>query len=93
LCLFVIQRQRRLLADGRAAPALVTQHNRHRTSHGGTYRTLVYEFPLMSGGVASGKSHTSRTAPEVGSVICIIYDPDSPQRNTVYPMSLVTPAA
>jgi hypothetical protein len=92
ICLVVIRRQRRLLADGRAAPALVTGHVRHRTSHGGTHRAIAYDFPLLSGGVASGRSNTTRKPPAIGSVICVIYDPELPQRNSIYPMSLVTPA-
>jgi hypothetical protein len=91
LCLFAIQRQRRLLSEGRAAPALVTGHHRHRTSHG-THRSMTYAFPLLSGGVASGKGRTSNKPPAIGSVICVVYDPESPNRNTVYPLSLVTPS-
>jgi hypothetical protein len=92
LCLVAIRRQCRLLAEGRPAPALVTRHMRHHTSHGGTHRSIAYDFPLLSGGVASGKSATSRTPPAIGSVICVIYDPESPRRNSLYPLSLVAPA-
>ena len=92
LCLFGIQKQRRLLTDGRAAPAIVTSYHRHHTSHGGSHRSLTYEFPLLNGSVATGRSQTSSKAPAVGSVICVIYDPDRPARSMAYPFSLVQPA-
>ena len=92
LCLFAIQKQRRLLTDGRAAPAIVRSLHRHHTGHGGTHRSLTYEFPLLNGAVATGRSHTSNKPPAVGSVICVIYDPDRPARSMAYPFSLVQPA-
>jgi hypothetical protein len=91
LCLVAIGRQRRLLTDGRVAPAIVTGHKTHRTQHG-THRSLTFEFPLLSGAVASGKSAASSKAPAVGSVICVVYDPERPSRHRPYPMSLVRPA-
>jgi len=92
LCLFAIQKQRRLLTDGRAAPAIVMSHHRHHTGHGGTHRSLTYEFPLLNGAVATGRSQTSSKPPAVGSVICVIYDSDRPTRSMAYPLSLVQPA-
>lgn len=91
LCLVAIGRQRRLLTDGRVAPAIVTSHQKQRTSHG-THRSLTFEFPLLSGAVASGKSGAPSRAPAVGSVICVVYDPERPSRHRPYPMSLVRPA-
>lgn len=91
LCLAAISWQRRLLTDGRLAPAIVTAHHRQKTSHG-THRSLTFEFSLPSGRVASGKSGTSSKPPVVGSVLCVVYDPDRPTRNRVYPLSLVRPA-
>jgi len=93
LCLFGINRQRRLLSEGRAAPALVTALKTQRGTHGEKHRSITYDFPLMSGAVASGKSSTSSKPPAVGSVICIIYDPECPKRNKAYPFDLVRPAA
>jgi hypothetical protein len=89
LCFVVLNSQRRLLMDGRAAPALVTAIVRHHTTHGGTYRSIKYRFPLLSGGVASGKSESSRKPPPVGTVMCIVYDPDRPTRSRPYPFPLV----
>lgn len=92
VCLVVINGQRRLLTDGRAAPAIVTSHQRHHTTHGGTHRSLTYEFPLLNGAIAKGRSQTSSKPPAVGAVICVIYDPDRPARSMAYPFSLVQPA-
>jgi hypothetical protein len=91
LCLMAIGRQRRLLTDGRVAPAIVTGHRTQKTSHG-THRSLTFQFPLLSGAVASGKSGASSKPPAVGSVICVVYDPEHPARHRPYPMSLVRPA-
>jgi hypothetical protein len=92
LCLFGLHGQRQLLTEGRVAPAIVTKHDRHHSSHGGTHRTMTYEFPLLSGAITSGKSATSSKPPAIGSVITVIYDADRPKRNRVYPFSLVKPA-
>jgi hypothetical protein len=92
LCLFLIHRQRRLLAEGRVASGVVTGHEKHHSSHGGTHRSVTYQFPLLSGAVASGKAGASSKPPTLGSAITIVYDPDEPRRNAVYPFSLVKPA-
>jgi hypothetical protein len=92
LCLALVQRQRRLLTEGRVASAVVTGHHKHHSSHGGTHRSITYQFPLLSGAVASGKSGASSKAPALGSVITVVYDPDQPTRSAVYPFSLVKPA-
>lgn len=90
LCLLVIRGQRRFLSDARAAPAVVTGHASHRSQHG-THRSMTYRFPLLSGAVGSGKTATSSKPPAVGSVICVVYDPEKPSDNRLYPLSLVTP--
>lgn len=90
-CLFWLNRERRLVSDGRAAPAIVTKITTHHSSHGGTHRHMRYEFPLLSGAVASGKSSTSGKGPAVGSVICVLSDPDNPRRSVPYPVRLVRP--
>jgi hypothetical protein len=90
LCLLTLNRQRQLLADGRLAQAVVLKHERHHSSHG-TQRSMTFEFPLLSGAVASGKTGTSSKPPAVGSVIWVVYDPDQPSRNMVYPPALVRP--
>jgi hypothetical protein len=90
LCLFAIRGQRRLLEDGRAAPAIVTGHKTISSSRG-KHHSMTYDFPLLSGAVATGRANTSSNAPAVGSVITVIYDPERPERSRVYPFSLVRP--
>jgi hypothetical protein len=89
LCLVVLNDQRRLLMEGRAAPALVTAVVTHKTSHGGSHRQLKYTFPLLSGAIATGKSEAPRKPPGAGTVICIVYDPDRPARSRPYPFPLI----
>jgi hypothetical protein len=91
-CLLAIRVQRRLLEDGRVAPALVTSHKTERSSHG-KQQSMTFTFPLLSGAVAAGKGGTSKGAPAVGSVITVVYDPEHPTRSRVYPFSLVRPAS
>lgn len=91
LCLMAVGRQRRLLADGRLAPGIVTGHKEKKTQHG-THRSLTYDFMLPSGRVQSGKSATSKTPPAIGTALCIVYDPDHPRRYRIYPFTLVQPA-
>jgi hypothetical protein len=90
LSLLAIGRERRLLTEGRAVEAVVTSTKRHHSGHGGTHRSILYRFPLLSGALATGSSSVSRLPP-VGSRICVIYDPDRPSRSQAYPFSLVTP--
>jgi hypothetical protein len=90
LCLVPIHVQRRLLTDGRAAPARVTGHRRHSRSRGATQGVLTFEFSLLSGAVAAGRSYTAKPA-AAGSVIWVVYDQESPSRNAVYPLTFVTP--
>ena len=89
LCGEVVRRQRRLLMEGRPAPAVVTKVRKHHSSHGGSHREMTYEFPLLGGGVSTGKSNAVSKGIDVGSAICIVYDPDVPTRSHPYPFSLV----
>jgi hypothetical protein len=91
LCLGGLRRQRQLLEDGCIAAGIVTAHHKQNTSHG-THQSLTYEFPLLSGAVAKGKAGASKRSPAVGSVVCVVYDPDRPGRNRIYPLPLVRPA-
>jgi hypothetical protein len=88
-CLFVVRIERQLLENGRPAAAVVTGLRKHRSSEGGTHRSITYEFRQLSGATASGRSSTSSKPPAVGSVICVVYDPDRPRRNKPYPFQLV----
>jgi hypothetical protein len=91
VCLLVIRRQRHWLAEGRVAPAVVTAHHyEYDSSHGSKRRSMSYEFAVLSGATVSSKRATSNTPPVVGSTIWVLYDPERPTRNVVYPISLVT---
>jgi hypothetical protein len=94
LTMRVLQPLRRLLSSGRAAPGLVVQHMAmERSTHGRERgRKFQYEFPLLSGAIARGVSGPSKNPPAIGSIICVLYDPDNPRKNAPYPLSLVRPA-
>lgn len=89
-----IRRQIRLLAEGRAAPGLVTKHSKvQHGSHGSDLgQKFYYEFPLLSGAIARGRAGPAKKPPAIGATIPVLYDPESPRRNVPYPLSLVTPA-
>ena len=83
LQLIPIRRQARLLAEGRPAPGRVTGFRK-------TDKAIVvkYQFRLLSGATANGKSSASKP-PVQGSSVCVLYDPENPRRNALYPLSLV----
>jgi hypothetical protein len=89
ILLTAIARQRSLLMNGRAAAAIVTALRTERNSEGGKHQVMTYEFRLMTGATRTGTRQAPRKAPAIGSVICVIYDPDRPSRNRPYPFSLV----
>ena len=89
LPLGAIQMQRRLLAEGRIARATVTKITKAHTSHGGSYRKVVFTYPTLSGSTIVAKASTSRKAPDVGTAIWVVYDPDNPKRSAMYPLQLV----
>ncbi|MBZ5728724.1 MAG: DUF3592 domain-containing protein [Acidobacteriia bacterium] len=76
--------QARLLADGRAAPGVVTAHRRVKE---GT--AIRYEFTLPSGGTEKGRGGPRQHPPPLGGAVCVLYDPERPRRNAPYPLSLV----
>lgn len=89
--LAALHRQRQMLSDGRVAPARVTGHTSHQSGHS-KHRAMTYEFTVLSGAMETGKAGTSAKPPSIGSVICVIYDPEKPKRNRPYPFELVRPA-
>jgi len=82
--IFVLRRQMQLLSDGRPAPARVTAHKRGQHGH-----SIVYEFPLLEGGIGKGRGGEGSKPPSVGATISIVYDRDNPSRSAIYPMSMV----
>ena len=81
-----IRRQRRLLAEGRPAPALIIRHE--GSQHG---KVVHYEFPLMSGALVRGKAGPQKKPPALGSILCVLYEPDRAGNNSLYPLTLVRP--
>jgi hypothetical protein len=77
----LVQRDKRLLRDGRASPARVTGHRRGKGDV-----TLLYDFPLPNGEVAKGRGGQTRTPLGVGSIITVLYDSENPKRNAPYPL-------
>lgn len=79
--------QARLLREGRPAPALV---NEYKKVKGG--QETHYTFLLLNRAAAEGKMDASKNPPPLGSVLCVLYEPDRPRHNQVYPLSLVRTA-
>lgn len=84
LIVWLLRRQLALLADGRPAVAMVTEHKRGQHGH-----AAVYEFLLLGGGVGKGRAGEARKPPAIGSTLTVIYDRENPRRNAIYPMCMV----
>ena len=83
LMLIPVRLQARLLAEGRPAPGRVTGFKK-----ADKYLVVKYEFRLLSGAIAKGRARTSRP-PVDGAPLCVLYDPETPRRNALYPLPLV----
>jgi hypothetical protein len=79
--------KRRLLARGRPARAVVTRCNAGSRGRSSGY-FLHYDFSLPDGSKSQGKVFRSEPVTE-GSTATALYDPDHPQRNTLYPLAMV----
>ncbi len=90
LVLHVLNKERTLLAEGRAAPGVVIRVEKsHQHGKGAHYQVAHYAFLQLSGAMAMGKSGAEKKQPAEGSTICVIYEPDRVRNNAVYPLSLV----
>ena len=78
-----VRRQARLVAEGRPAAGRVTGFKKTDKAI-----QVQYEFRLLNGAIAKGKTNTSKP-PVEGAPICVLYDPENPRRNALYPLSLV----
>jgi hypothetical protein len=76
--------QRRLLQEGRAVPGVITEHR--KTKDGKVAR---YVFLQLSGSQGEGKMSPRKNPPEIGSLVCVLYEPDRVKNNGVYPLTLV----
>jgi hypothetical protein len=87
-----VRRERRLLEDGRPAPALVTRLKKWWTEDGLKY-IVHYRFSLPDGATYKGRSNFHAKPIPEGSVICILYDPDNPLCSDPYRLRTVKLAA
>ncbi|SPF44923.1 conserved hypothetical protein [Candidatus Sulfopaludibacter sp. SbA4] len=85
LLVYLVRKQMRLLSEGRPAPGLVRRYS--YAQHGKKH--IHYEFCLLGGGIAKGKTGPSRKLPAIGATICVVYERDNPRNNAPYPMDLV----
>jgi len=81
---FMIRAQWRLLADGVPVRAVVTRINRSKKIN------AHYEFKIPAGTSVRGKSPVSRrSVPDVGAQVCVLYNPENPRKNSLYPLEMV----
>lgn len=82
----MLRRQLQLLRDARAVMAQVV--STEKAKHEDSWR-VTYSWHLLNG--AERKAHVSRASEPAGSgsFLPILYDPDQPERHSVYPLSLV----
>jgi uncharacterized protein DUF3592 len=80
----LIRRQMRLLSEGRPAPGTITGVKRRDKT-----MLVTYEFRVLSGAIVKGKSSAGRRPPITGSAVCVLYDPENPRHNALYPLQLV----
>jgi hypothetical protein len=79
-----LRRQRHLLSEGRVSQGIVSRHTK------GDKGTMIeYEFKVLSGASAKGRSGPSRKPLAIGTNIVVLYDSEVPARNALYPLPLV----
>jgi hypothetical protein len=83
-----VHQQRTRLAEWRATMARVTKTEKHKGGEGETWR-IEYEWELLSGAVRRGRRDVAKKPPEPGELIPLLYERDSPQRHTLWPLSFV----
>ena len=77
---FMSRRLRVLLVEGLPAPGIVTKVSRTKDRW-----AVGYQFRQRNGALGKGRGHL-RLKPEVGASICVVYHPDNPRRNHLYPL-------
>jgi hypothetical protein len=77
-----VARQMRLLAEGRPTPGRMTSFRRTKQL------VIRYEFQLPDGTTLKGRADMCKM-PESGKPLCVLYDPENPRRNSLYPLPLV----
>jgi hypothetical protein len=76
--------ERRALETFRPAPGRVTRNWRGKSNQ------ISYEFAGMDRSPTTGRACYPRT--EVGTPICVLYDPENPRKSVLYPCQLVVVA-
>jgi hypothetical protein len=74
------RKQSTLLAAGLPAPAVIARCYRVKNGWAANFR-----FRTQDGAVVAGRC-TIRRKVEIGTALCVLYDPQNPQRARVYPM-------
>ena len=90
---YVVQRQRSLLAEGRLAEATVTGAKKVDHGEHGKHWRVSYEFHALSGARTTGHFDARKNPPAPGTKVTIIYDRNRPSRSARYPLQLVRPQA
>jgi hypothetical protein len=84
-----VQRQRQLLAEGRAAQARAVEvKKRWIRSEGQKPYRVWYEFETLSGAKQKVRLDARKKA-QVGTAVTLIYDRENPRRCAVYPLPMV----
>jgi uncharacterized protein DUF3592 len=86
---YALRRQWCLLSEGRPALARVTDSKPIKNSHGSSGYRIRYEFKILSGATRRGSVDKSGKPGSIGDTLIIVYDPETPERSAVYPLSLV----
>lgn len=81
LLLFLLRAERRLVAEGVAVVAVITECSRNRGRSGGFI--AKYEFRTADGSPATGSGWYADPK-EIGARICVLYMPRNPKQNGPY---------
>jgi hypothetical protein len=90
---WIVRRQRSLLAEGRLAQATVTAIKKVDHGEHGKHWRVDYEFRTLSGARKTGHFNARKNPPARGAKVLVIYDRERPSRSTRYPLSFVRPQA
>jgi len=90
--IWMVSRQRWLLIEGRAAKGIVIGMKAQTSSHETKSYAMTYQFPLLDGRTATGKSTFHKNPPAIGTTVQVLYDPERPGRSAIYPFGYVREA-
>ena len=90
---YIVRRQRSLLAEGRLAEGTVTGVKKVDHGEHGKHWRVDYEFRTLSGARKTGHFDARKNPPAPGAKVPVIYDRERPSRSTRYPLTFVRPQA